>query len=282
MTYHKLTYPQFSYTRLFVYLVFFLLISMSYSVIGHGTSEVESDYDGPTLLIPLIENSPTIDGIVTNTEFPEQGHIEIPGLLDEVKISHNNTALFVAITVDAEEFVGIAVQNRGGHGGSLTEFAYFITGINDINQTVKMIRVGDVEYTDPLIVPNTETLYVTNVVENDDTRVYELMISINDAKDNEISDDHDPIEDLKPRLDELFNLKILNGEGDDITSTDVSKSSTIPTLLLRQGEDPNEIAKLLENNPSWFEVLVFPIILFLVSTYFVWKYKLVIIKNGGK
>jgi len=276
-----LTHNQFKYTRLFVYMIFFLLISMSYNVIGHGTSEVESDYDGPTFLIPLIDNSPTIDGIAADIEFPEQGHLELPGLLDEVKISHNNTALFVSITVDAEEFVGIALQSRGGHGGSLTEFAYFLTGVNDNNQTDQMIRVADANYTDPSNVENSETIYVTNVEENDDTRVYELMISINDDSDDEISDIHDPIEDLKPRLGALFNLIILNGEGDDITSTDVSKSSIIPAYLLRQGEDPSEIAELLENNPFWIDVLIFPLILFSLSVYFVWKYKLIPIKNGG-
>ncbi len=258
-----MTYRKMIRSRTFIIgwlMLMFLITSVSYSVSGHGSEEV-SQYDGPTFLIPYIDYSPVIDGVATADEFPEQGHLELDGLLDEVKVSHNETNIFVSITVDAEEFVGFAVKNRGQ---DTDEFVYFLTGING-NQTEKMIRVSDPDF-DNISGDDYNSIFVSGVKESNDTRVYELMIAIGDG--------------LNPIEGTMFNMIILNGEGEDISSTEVSQSSSIPSLLLRDGEDPAEIAMLLQNNPSWFDVLVFPSILLLLSIYFVWEYKLIVIKKG--
>ncbi len=271
-------------------LTFVLMLLMIFQPVqivnGHGGAST-STYKGPMLLVPYTNSSPVIDGKINLKDFPEAGHFNITGFLDEVRISHNKTAMFVSVTTDGAEFAGVGVKNRALHKNTNPDSLFFVGGVN--NGSVSTVKNGSYiqsvvlshsDYDAPVVETSNRVSFVGAVNVVNDTRNYEFMIPLL-PENYHRSSGVGSVTDILPELGALLDLVVIRGEGDNLLSTVVTKTQPIPVYLLRVGETAAQIEQIMANSPSWETILLWPSILFILSVYFVVKYEVVPIRRSN-
>jgi len=246
---------------LMVIFLIILVIPSGIALAHEGEPTPTTLYEGPMLLVPYINDSPRVDGNFSLDKYPELGHREnISGFLDEISFSNNRTYLFIRLTFLGEGVAGVGLLTKGFENND--KYLYFLGIDNGTSLETKIIQSND-EYTSPFTQINeTRSFIFSHSFENNITTVeFALPISAETINGLRI-----------PSGGNTFYILTLHGDENDLSATDVLKSPLFSAYMMRNGENPAEISRIMANNPNWVDIFGYPVILLALGLFTVYYY----------
>jgi len=230
--------------------------------LAHGGEPTPTTlYEGSMLLVPYINNSPTVDGSFSLNKYPELGHIDnITGFTDELVFSNNGTNLFVRMTFEGEGVAGFGLLTRGFENNE--KYIFFLGIDNGSNFQTKVVESTN-EYTAPITQINDSISMIFYQSFENNVTTAEFSVSIDTFFLNDLQ---------LPNGGNTFYILILHGDENDLSATDVVKSPLFPAYMMRSGETPEEISRIMANNPNWIDIFGYPVILLALGLFTVIYY----------
>ena len=264
----------------FIVLALFLLPLLATSLSAHGE---EVGGEEGLLIVPFVNGSQSVDGLVDEAEYPEIGHLELSDLGLTVMFKHNGSHMIVGLVFDDTGFggIGLRVVGLGGHEESEgdageAEFLFFLASV--ISGSVHYsVLIGDSEFSDiHANVTDDVSFTVLGGEDSSGTRL-EFAIPLFSGDEGEGSEgNHESISDLLPRVGYLFQFVAIFSSSDSISTTGVTSSDVFGGYVLREGENPQDILESFERKPDASNVVLIPLLLILAIGVVVWRYYRVI------
>ncbi len=266
---------------LFILMTFVLLSSglLASTRVIPGTSHGEepvTEYDGPTIIIPFVNETVSVDGRISSGEYPEPGHLTLEGYPEEIKFMHNSTHLFVAITQEATALLaGIGIHPIGGHdegGSDSITFTYFAATQKNNTFLDSQVIISDQDFEIIEGQENGNKIFkVSREVTGTDV-IFEFAIPLSsefEVKSGISSTRHAET----PDVGSIFHVIVLSSNQPNIQQRDeMNLSGLVPMYLLRPGESVEQVEKLFAKETDWIQAAVIPGILVILTLFTVYSY----------
>lgn len=250
-----------------------LTTNMTKPSTSHGNEPI-SEYEGPTIIIPYFNGSASIDGIVSEQEYPEPGHLTLEGFPEELKFKHNGTHLIVGISQDSAKLVGLGIHPQSGHEEELKsqEFAYFIASLKNATTSETKVVISDQAMESVEVQLDGDGIISASISTSAAESTFEMVIPLGiELEVNSQGNSGEHVE--MPTIGSIFHAVIMYSSEPTIQDQEsMSHSGLVPMYLVRPGEDIEKVTELFEKKPNWIQAAVIPSILLLLTAVTVYNY----------
>ena len=251
--------------------------NFSSSLLSHGEEAGQGEGLNLSVFVPYVQGVQPVNGLVNQSLYPEEGHLENEDLGISIMLKHNGTHLIAGLIYESNGFGGFGLRISGLEDHDNLEedplFVFFLADVNN-GSTFSNVILTHSDFDD--VEENITSEFDLNAVGSEDMFGTQLEFII-PMYDNSLpeSGDHEKADfsDYLPRTGYLFNIIMVFSSQNDFNQTSsVTVTNIYLGYILRPGENPEDILKLFERKPDLASVVLVPILFIASIILLVWRY----------